>query len=254
MGEEKWESYDFRITHFTNPYKELNALKGLSEIYKLIDLKNISRLTNYSESLTLALDVYEVIEKYAQSDDAKDVLDKDKSDQDGEGDEGEDSEEVSDEEFEQLLQQMLNQQGKGGKGKDGEGEESDGSDGAGGKPKRIKLTPEQLKKLMKTIQKTRDLGDGTTIKVGLNTETAAMVEAATSAQVDIKNCGGDKPNDKPSNSFNKSSKSNGAGGAATGYDVIVVKKFTESVASTNPLYFCCSNNSKLSIEKYLSNQ
>ena len=56
-----WESYIFRIMNFTNKNTDLNALPGLREIYRTIDLKNISRLKNTEDALKVAIKVYELI-------------------------------------------------------------------------------------------------------------------------------------------------------------------------------------------------
>ena len=59
--EANWESYIFRIMNFTNQNTDLNALPGLSTIYRTIDLKNISRLKNTEDALQIAMKVYSQI-------------------------------------------------------------------------------------------------------------------------------------------------------------------------------------------------
>ena len=56
-----WDSYIFRIMNFTNKNTDLDALPGLREIYRTIDLKNISRLKNTKDALNIAMKVYELI-------------------------------------------------------------------------------------------------------------------------------------------------------------------------------------------------
>ena len=56
-----WDSYIFRIMNFTNKNTDLDALPGLREIYRTIDLKNISRLKNTKDALNTAMKVYELI-------------------------------------------------------------------------------------------------------------------------------------------------------------------------------------------------
>ena len=53
--EETIESYMFRIINLHNKNTKLSALKGLKDIYKLIDLKNISRLKNSQDSFDIVL-------------------------------------------------------------------------------------------------------------------------------------------------------------------------------------------------------
>ena len=47
--------------NFTNKNTDLDALPGLREIYRTIDLKNISRLKNTKDALNIAMKVYELI-------------------------------------------------------------------------------------------------------------------------------------------------------------------------------------------------
>ena len=44
--EENLDSYMFRIINLTNSNTRLNKLNGLREIWKVLDLKNISRLSS----------------------------------------------------------------------------------------------------------------------------------------------------------------------------------------------------------------
>ena len=59
--EENLESYMFRIINLHNKNTNLSALKGLRKIYRLINLKNISRLKSSKDSLDVALDIFKVI-------------------------------------------------------------------------------------------------------------------------------------------------------------------------------------------------
>ena len=56
-----WDSYIFCNMNFTNKNTDLDALPGLREIYRTIDLKNISRLKNTEDALKVAIKVYELI-------------------------------------------------------------------------------------------------------------------------------------------------------------------------------------------------
>lgn len=60
-----WDSYIFRIINFTNKNTDLNALPGLREIYRAIDLKNIARLKSFDEALEVAFKIYDIILKNA---------------------------------------------------------------------------------------------------------------------------------------------------------------------------------------------
>ena len=59
--EENWESYLFRIINIFNKNTDFNALKCLSTIFNIIDLKNIDRLKNTKDSLDLAIELYKIL-------------------------------------------------------------------------------------------------------------------------------------------------------------------------------------------------
>ena len=65
---ETWSSYMFRLINITNKNRDLDALKGLREIWNLLDLRNISRLKNTNESLELAGKIYMVIQNNVDED------------------------------------------------------------------------------------------------------------------------------------------------------------------------------------------
>ena len=62
--EENWESYLFRIINIFNKNTDFSALAKLSEIFNIIDLKNIDRLKNTSNSLEVALDIYNILAEH----------------------------------------------------------------------------------------------------------------------------------------------------------------------------------------------
>lgn len=55
------DSFMFRIINLHNKNTSLDALSGLRDIYRVIDLKNISRLKSSHESLLVALQIFEII-------------------------------------------------------------------------------------------------------------------------------------------------------------------------------------------------
>lgn len=65
---ETWSSYMFRLINITNKNRDLNALKGLREIWNLLDLKNISRLRTTDDALELAGKIYMVIQNNVNED------------------------------------------------------------------------------------------------------------------------------------------------------------------------------------------
>jgi hypothetical protein len=59
--EESVDSYMFRIINLHNKNTNLNALKGLREIYKVIGLGTINRLKSTSDTFEIALKVFQII-------------------------------------------------------------------------------------------------------------------------------------------------------------------------------------------------
>jgi hypothetical protein len=55
------ESYMFRIINLTNKNTRLNALNGLLDIAKKINLTNITRLTKCQDRLNVAIEIYDII-------------------------------------------------------------------------------------------------------------------------------------------------------------------------------------------------
>lgn len=60
---EDWESYMFRIINITNKNRDLNALKGLREIWNVLDLGNISRLKSSWDAMDVAGQILMIVEK-----------------------------------------------------------------------------------------------------------------------------------------------------------------------------------------------
>ena len=58
---ENWEHYMFRIINMFNKNADPTALKMLPQVYKVVDLENIGRLTSTKHSLELAITIYQLI-------------------------------------------------------------------------------------------------------------------------------------------------------------------------------------------------
>ena len=141
-----WESYEFRIMNFTNQNTDLDALPGLREIYRTIDLKNISRLKSTGDVMNVAFKVYDIIMKNI-------VTSNESEEEESESQNGSDSSSDS---------------------KDGEGTKVDTGNKemkADGKPAPSEdmpeLTPNQQRSLQNAIKKQKQLVDGQTKKVKL---------------------------------------------------------------------------------------
>ena len=59
--EENLASYSMRVINLLNEDRDLDALKGLREIVKILDLNNIARLENSYDALSVAVDISEII-------------------------------------------------------------------------------------------------------------------------------------------------------------------------------------------------
>ena len=123
---ETWSSYMFRLINITNKNRDLNALKGLREIWNLLDLKNISRLRTTNDSLELAGKIFMVIQNNVNED--MDQMPEPQKGGDGQGQEDTDG-------SSEMCDSQSNPTGDGkpmeGKGK-GKGKDSDGTDGSDG--------------------------------------------------------------------------------------------------------------------------
>ena len=60
---EDMDCYMFHIINFTNPNRQLDALKELRNIWNVINLKAINRLTSTQDALDVACDVYKIIKR-----------------------------------------------------------------------------------------------------------------------------------------------------------------------------------------------
>jgi ketosteroid isomerase-like protein len=116
----------FRLINITNKNRDLDALKGLREIWNLLDLRNISRLKNTDESLELAGKIFMVIQNNVNED--MDQMPEPQKGGDGQGQEDTDG-------SSEMCDSQSNPTGDGkpmeGKGK-GKGKDSDGTDGSDG--------------------------------------------------------------------------------------------------------------------------
>ena len=207
------ESYMFRIINLHNKNTNLSALKGLKEIYKLINLRNIGRLKNSQETFDVALKIFQVILKYltlSQSDD-------DTTSQLQKGGEGEGSEEssdngqsssddstMSDEEFEEFSNSILNgdvpsggsdDNPTGGGGIDVQNlpDNVDGkSSSSDSKPKSsVELSDRQKELLKKKIEKQKKFLDGDIQKTSITKTDSKNLNAIEESGSELKDVGKD---------------------------------------------------------------
>ncbi len=74
--DEDWDSYMFRIINLTNPNRKIDALEVLPAVWKIIDLKNISRLKTSEDALNVAIEVYKIVSKQVKGSASKQQQDK----------------------------------------------------------------------------------------------------------------------------------------------------------------------------------
>ena len=59
--DENLDSYTMRVVNLLNDDRDLDALNGLRDIIKVLDLNNITRLKNSYDALSVAVDISEII-------------------------------------------------------------------------------------------------------------------------------------------------------------------------------------------------
>ncbi len=62
-----WDSYMFRLINITNSNRDLDALPGLRDIWRLLDLRNIDRLKTTEDALEIAWSIFCIIEQYIKA-------------------------------------------------------------------------------------------------------------------------------------------------------------------------------------------
>jgi hypothetical protein len=157
--DEKLQSYMFRIINITNSNTDLNKLKGLKEIYELLDLKNIGRLKNTKDSLAVAESITNTILKHI----LVDIDEKGSGSGEGEG-------EPTDGEGEPI-------------GGDGEATESDDKD---------MLSSTGKKQLDKQIQKQKDFVNNQIKKKGLTKKEDDTLEQMSESGTEMQSVGDTK--------------------------------------------------------------
>lgn len=116
-----WDSYMFRIINITNSHRDLDALPMLRDVWNLMDLKNIKRLTNTEMCMDLAAQIYFMIEESLPAN-QKPIESPNPQQGPGEGGENEDEE-------------TSEGSGSGGGGDNSDTNGTDDTEGGGGEPK-----------------------------------------------------------------------------------------------------------------------
>jgi hypothetical protein len=235
--EETIDSYMFRIINLHNKNTQLSALKGLREIYKVINLKNISRLKNSEDTLDVALKIFQIIlgNLNIADDNIGDETSQPQKGAQGEGsgessDNGQDSSDntMSDEEFEEFSNNILNGTSPMG----GSDEAPTGGSGMnvenlpdnmdGGKPTEdnspskssVQLSDKQKDLLKKKIEKQKKFLDGDIQKTSISKTDSKNLNAIEESGSELKEVGKDVSNWRYTNQTTQ---------------CIVVKKLTRSL-------------------------
>ena len=220
--QETMDDYMFHIINLTNPNRQLTSLKQLRAIWDIIDLKNIQRLQTTDDALTIACNVFTII-KQAEADNASNPQDLDNQPKQDDGEPA---------------------SGNGGSGQgdgesngdgDGDGEEnSDGDDDADSdndsnadskSNNTSRMSPNDLNKLAKAIEKQRDFLDSKSTKTGKLTKSqASTISAMREAGVESRLV-----------STSEDGKSNFV-------DTVVIKKLTPAIICSLPGLFNSNSN------------
>jgi len=132
FAEPTWNNYLFHICNIRNPQRNLEALPGLEGMFNMLDLSNITRMSNFQDRIDLSVWLYEEINKYV---DATKEYQQQLQNQMGNGSAGGDNnEEEMMKSLNELLEQMADQDEQKSDG-DGSGNEQEGNGGGSGEGK-----------------------------------------------------------------------------------------------------------------------
>ena len=234
---EEIDSYMFRIINLHNKNRQLGALKGLREIYDIIDLRNISRLKDTNDCFNISC---EVMSQILLSIDKIEVSD---SDEEGQGQGGSSDNTMSDEEFESLLDSIEN----------GDSMSSSDSDStSGGKTinvpvpstpetpdenlsnddgsESVELSDRQKELLKKAFQKQEKFLDGDIQKTLMSKKDSQDIKAIEESGAGYENVGKDVENYY--------------GGFSKGTKCLVVKNLTQSIIDSDQFHCASSWNQR----------
>jgi len=168
-----FESYMFRIVNFTNEGTDLNALPRLLDIYRLVDMKNISRLKSTDDVIEVAKSICDVVFK---------LVDENKGDGKPENGEGEE-----DSEGEEENGSSSNNKG-GGTEVDSGDKEMTPEDG---EPTEGEEISDSMKKSIENIyKKTKELLEGKTPKSKMTKNDKKIVDALGNSNSELVEVGG----------------------------------------------------------------
>ncbi len=238
MRMENIDSYMFRIINLHNKNRQLGALKGLKEIYSLVELWNMARLEDTKAALNVALSVARVIFNSIDKIKVEEQSDTDSNSNtdggtDGEGDEGDsnsgggsDDNTLSDEEFDSLLDSGENGEEGDGSGGGKSVEAPDGMGGGNGSMNDdgstpVELSDRQKELLKKAFEKQKDFIDGDVQKTKMSKKDNNSIKAIEESGASYEHVGAGLQTSRWSDNVGKGTK------------CLVVKNLTQSIIDSN---------------------
>ena len=253
--DETLDSYMFRIINLHNKNTQLDSLKGLREIYKLVGLNTIGRLTDSKESFDVALKMYQVIlsnlEVLTDENQDSDEKSEDNSNDDQGSDNGQGGSDdgMSDDDFNDLLESIgespmggdSSEQPQGGSGMDinntPDGMEGTPMDSNEPSKNEVTLSDKQKELLKKKIENQKKFLDGDIQKTTITKTDSKNLNAIEESGSELKEVG------------------NGANDSYYGnktIQCIVVKKLTKSLYESDMFPMTRKNWSYDDIENVIS--
>ena len=172
-----FESYMFRIVNFTNPDTDLNALPRLLDIYRLIDMKNISRLKSTDDAIDVAKSICDIVFKLVGENPRA-------GQQNGDGQE--------DNEGEQQNGSSPNNGGDGTEVDTGDAKMTPDENVVDGELVEGEEISQSMEKQVKRIfEQTKDLLEGTTPKTKMTKKDKKIVEALGNSNSELVETGSD---------------------------------------------------------------
>lgn len=223
--DETFESYMFRIINLMNENTDLSKLKGLRAIYRMVNLKDISRLTSTKDSFQLAIDILAEILKTVPYENAEMMkgrgLGKGQSGDDGDGESEveitdiEDGDDENDGQSEGGMNGQMSGQAtaKLGNTDDGQGQQGN---------TKVKLSDTAKKQLDKKIQKQKDFINGNIKKKNVQKNELDKLKDIQESDTELVRVG---------NGMDR------YGTQLKGVDCIVVKKLTENLLKSDDFPF-----------------
>lgn len=197
--ERTFNDYIFHICNFANPNRRLNALPALQEIWDIIDIKNISRLTSTEDVFEVVRDVLQVIAKDIDGLGEKPIDEKGP----GPGNEGTGEDENNGADINDVDDETNDEMGGTGadinldmQGSNSSDSDTDGPDSSGDvDPKEARKLAKEAKELEEAIKKQKDFLNGNIKKKKLSSTDARKINAASESNMNYAAVGGDVENE-----------------------------------------------------------